>query len=272
MVGGGARKDYYKILGVDRKADTATIKKAYKKLAMKNHPDVNKDPGAKDAFVNINEAYSVLSDEKERRMYDLGAANPFSGWSGASSSTSSRGSRSSASSAGAPFDVDAFWNQYRPREETTKDINDSFGANFDDLFDSVKETAKARRKGGSGRRGSILEDFGDFLETILDDDAGDSDVLEDDVEGLQIEIDDCTYVVEQLQQRVAKLKTDASSAESMAEDWNRKGSGPEIKEKVKSLQRTATRLRERAAKVSKFSKVPCLNYEVQIHGQSLPRI
>jgi len=156
MAGGGARKDYYAILGVDRRADTPTIKKAYKKLAMKNHPDVNKDPGAKEAFIAINEAYAVLSDEKQRRMYDLGAANPFSGWSSSSSSSSSSswGSRSSGSSAGAPFDVDAFWNQYRPREETPKDINDSFGAIFDDLFGGVKETAKARRKGG-GRRGAF---------------------------------------------------------------------------------------------------------------------
>ena len=66
------RTDYYKVLGVDRKADTATIKRAYKKLAMKNHPDVNKSPGAKDKFVEINEAYATLSDDKKRRQYDLG--------------------------------------------------------------------------------------------------------------------------------------------------------------------------------------------------------
>ena len=68
--------------------------------------------------------------------------------------------------------MDAFWNQYRPREETTKDINDSFGAIFDDFFGSVKERAKARR-GAGGRAGgsSILDDFGDFLETILDTDG-----------------------------------------------------------------------------------------------------
>ena len=43
----GSRKDYYAILGVDRKADDKEIKRAYKRLAMRNHPDVNKDPGAK---------------------------------------------------------------------------------------------------------------------------------------------------------------------------------------------------------------------------------
>jgi len=74
MAARGGKEDYYNILGVDRKADKATIKKVYKKLAMKNHPDVNKDPGAKDTFIKINEAYAVLSDEKKRRQYDLGYA------------------------------------------------------------------------------------------------------------------------------------------------------------------------------------------------------
>lgn len=213
MAAGGPRKDYYKILGVDRKADTATIKRAYKKLAMKNHPDVNKEPGAKETFITINEAYAVLSDETQRRKYDLGGANPFSGWSGSSSSSSSSSWASSGAGSGVPFDVDAFWNQYRPREESVKDINDSFGAIFEDLFGGVKERAKSRRKEGGGRRGrdSILDNFGDFLETILDDDGvSEADDAQEDVEELMIEIDDASYVVEQLKQRVAKLKTDAS--------------------------------------------------------------
>ena len=244
----GPRTDYYAVLGVDRKADAATIKKAYKKLAMKNHPDVNKDPTAKETFIKINEAYAVLSDEKERRKYDLGGANPFAGWSGSSSSSSRSGGYS-----GAPFDVDAFWNQYRPREETTKDINDSFGAIFDDLFGEVKKTAKkARSKSGAGRRSSILDDFGDFLEVMLDDDLADSVNDGEDIEELQIEIDDASYVIAQLKERVAKLKTDASSQEDLAQQWERKGSDPEIREKADSLKRTAKRLYERAVKVKEM--------------------
>lgn len=64
------QRDLYEVLGVDRNADAATIKKAYRKLAMKYHPDVNKEPDAEDKFKEINAAYEVLSDEEKRKMYD----------------------------------------------------------------------------------------------------------------------------------------------------------------------------------------------------------
>src|SRR5437764_13073423 len=61
-------KDYYRILGVDRGADEKTLKSAYRKLARKHHPDVNKGQDAR--FKEINEAYEVLSDAEKRRRYD----------------------------------------------------------------------------------------------------------------------------------------------------------------------------------------------------------
>ncbi len=64
-------KDYYSVLGVDRKADAATIKKAYRKLAQKYHPDKNPDDKqAEDQFKKITEAYAVLSDDEKRQQYD----------------------------------------------------------------------------------------------------------------------------------------------------------------------------------------------------------
>lgn len=64
-------KDYYKILGVDKKASAADIKKAYRKLAVKYHPDKNPDDKlAEEKFKELNEAYEVLSDEEKRRKYD----------------------------------------------------------------------------------------------------------------------------------------------------------------------------------------------------------
>ncbi len=63
-------QDYYKILGVDRNADAAAVKKAYRKLARKYHPDVNKSDDAEERFKEVNEAYDVLKDPDKRKAYD----------------------------------------------------------------------------------------------------------------------------------------------------------------------------------------------------------
>jgi len=63
-------KDYYKILGVPRAASEDEIKKAYKKMALKYHPDKNKNPGAEEKFKEVAEAYEVLSDKQKREIFD----------------------------------------------------------------------------------------------------------------------------------------------------------------------------------------------------------
>ncbi len=81
-------KDYYKILGVAKTADDAAIKKAYRKLARKYHPDVSKETDAEARMKEINEAREVLSDVEKRAAYDsLGSGhrpgenfNPPPGW------------------------------------------------------------------------------------------------------------------------------------------------------------------------------------------------
>lgn len=65
-----APRDYYEILGVPRTATADELKSAFRQLARKYHPDVNKDPGAEDKFKEINEAYAVLSDADKRAAYD----------------------------------------------------------------------------------------------------------------------------------------------------------------------------------------------------------
>ncbi|RPI77943.1 MAG: hypothetical protein EHM45_07360 [Desulfobacteraceae bacterium] len=67
------KKDYYLILGISKDADESAIKAAYRKLALRHHPDTNlEDPEALERIKEINEAYEVLSDNNKRNQYDLG--------------------------------------------------------------------------------------------------------------------------------------------------------------------------------------------------------
>ncbi len=68
-----AKRDYYEVLGVEKKASATEIKKAYRRLAKKYHPDMNKDDpkAAEEKFKEISEAYGVLSDEQKRSQYDM---------------------------------------------------------------------------------------------------------------------------------------------------------------------------------------------------------
>lgn len=73
------KRDYYEVLGVNKSSTQSEIKKAYRKLAMKYHPDKNKEHDAEDKFKEINEAYEVLSDEQKRKQYDQFGHGAFNG-------------------------------------------------------------------------------------------------------------------------------------------------------------------------------------------------
>ena len=91
-------RDYYEVLGVDRDADEAEIKKAFRRLARELHPDVNAhDPEAEEKFKEAAEAYEVLSDPERRRLYDAyGARGPALGRLRARTSRASARSRTSS--------------------------------------------------------------------------------------------------------------------------------------------------------------------------------
>ena len=70
-------QNYYDILGVDKQASEDEIKKAFRKLSLKYHPDRNSDPGATDKFKEINEAHETLTNKEKRQQYDFQSSGGF---------------------------------------------------------------------------------------------------------------------------------------------------------------------------------------------------
>jgi len=132
-------KDYYKILGVERKASDDEIRKAYRKLAKQYHPDYNpNNKQAEDRFKEINEAYEVLSDAKKRSHYDR-VGSDYSSWQ-------RRGGQGD------------FWRQYGGfpggASVNMDDLNDMFGGGgFSDFFQTIFGMGGARPSSRSQARG-----------------------------------------------------------------------------------------------------------------------
>lgn len=135
-------RDYYDVLGVAREASADEIRKAYRKLARRYHPDVNpNDPSAEEKFKEVGEAYEVLSDADKREKYDRLGEN----WR-----------------AGAEFTPPADW---QPSQGGHVDLDDLFGGRasaggggFSDFFESLFGGRRASRAGSTySMRGSDVE-------------------------------------------------------------------------------------------------------------------
>ncbi|MCE1164466.1 MAG: J domain-containing protein [Bacteroidetes bacterium] len=157
-------KDYYKILGVEKSATQDEIKKAYRKLAMKYHPDKNKgDKTAEEKFKEVNEANEVLSDTGKRKKYDEMGSN-WQYYQQAGGNTDG-------------FDWSRYANRGQGGQSYTYegDLGDIFGNSgysdfFDMFFGGLGNAPGARRKSGRGsRRASRGQDFEAALEITLED-------------------------------------------------------------------------------------------------------
>lgn len=149
-------KDYYKILGVDDKADAKSIKTAYRKLARKYHPDVSEQHDAEDRFKEVTEAYEVLSDASKRAEYDQ--LRQYGGRHGESFQPPPGWQR-----AGGGFDGEFSFNE-----------GGHFEGGFSDFFESVFGGARAGRRQGSGfaSRGQDVEiEMPIFLEDTIADES-----------------------------------------------------------------------------------------------------
>jgi curved DNA-binding protein len=132
--------DYYKVLGVDRSATSEEISKAYKKLARKYHPDLNKSPDAEKRFKEVNEAHEVLKDPETRKRFDMLGAN----WKH-----------------GAPFEPPPGWGGGRPPHVQYEFHGAPGMGGFSDFFEAIfgGRRSGARKRGQGGFGGLNIEDL-----------------------------------------------------------------------------------------------------------------
>jgi curved DNA-binding protein CbpA len=259
-----AAADLYKVLDIPRDADATTVKKAYRRAALRSHPDVSKAPDAKERFLEIQEAYATLSDASKRRAYDRGSSSS-AGFAGFEDFAARASSTASGFSGGAS-QVGKKWRERNPMPE---DLNDSLGSIFSDLFSNVSGAVGS----SAGATPGIVEDFVEFLETQIGAVGGrgstasgyDSDGSSDDgldqvlasgsVEVLEAELDDTSFLLSQLRAREARLRAETAKVESRAKEGAKESGdrygGREAREREKEMGEEVARLRTRAKKVKR---------------------
>lgn len=141
-------KDYYEILGVKREATQAEIKSAYRKLAKKYHPDVNKSAQASEKFKDINEAFEVLGDKDKRARYDSLGSN----WQAGANYTPPPGFENFGFGGNGAY-------QYNSSGINFEDLG-GFSDFFNSLFGGGFAGASSQRRGGGAS--SFYEDLGGF--------------------------------------------------------------------------------------------------------------
>jgi len=154
------KHDYYETLGVGRNASEDDIRKAYRKLARKYHPDLNPgDKAAEERFKNVQEAYDVLNDSKKKQMYDTVGFYSDSGFPGAGAGPGAGG-----------------------RTHPNMDFN---GFDFSEMFRDAQAQSEARRRAGTGGAGS--SSFRDIFSQFFHSGGGEGEPEQEPKKGADLE-------------------------------------------------------------------------------------
>lgn len=169
--------DLYALLGVPPDADGVAIKRAYRRRALENHPDVSKAPDAKERFLAIQTAYATLSDDAKRREYDRRRARgggvggvSWDEWAAGVADAAREAASAGAARGGVDGGVfsDEYWRRWRAANPSMKDIDDSWGAVLGDLFSGLSGTVSGGVGAGTGAGKGLVDDFIEFLERTVD--------------------------------------------------------------------------------------------------------
>lgn len=195
-------KDYYAILGVNRKASSDEIKQAYRRLARKYHPDVSKEANAEEQFKNVQEAYEVLKDQKKRNAYDQLGSNWRSG-----------------QEFKAPPDWDAY-SQFSSQGFQEEDLS-----GFSDFFSQLFGGARGR-----GRQAHFYhEDFGGFTQRGQDQQAAIDITLEEAFRSvtktIQLQIPEMDAVSQRIQYKLKTIKVNVPAGAAQGQKLRLSGQG-----------------------------------------------
>ena len=145
-----AKRDYYEVLGVGRNADAKEIKKAYRKLAKKYHPDMNPgDKAAEQKFKEVTEAYNVLSDTEKKKLYDQYGFAAFEEGFGAGGQNAGGQGGFSGFHGGFGGNNGGF-HEYHFEGGNMDDMGDIFGDIFGNMFHGQKGSGFGGRTSGFG--------------------------------------------------------------------------------------------------------------------------
>lgn len=230
-----AGDDPYSVLGVPRTASAAQIKQAYRRLALRSHPDVNKAPDAQEVFAKIADAYAVLSDPAKRAKVDrTSTGSSYSSYSsyGAGASRKASDPAAAAAARAAAAERQRRWREENP---TPDELGDSFGSLLGDIASAVGRVV------GGGDWLSLLDELqlaeGAELQALL---------RSRDVALLTEELEDTRFVQKALNTRITRLTAEAQAAADDAAAFTRDAARRGIARSVEQeLQRDLRRRRER---------------------------